>query len=454
VWEEGPHSLRVPFPQYGGKLIGGQLDVWEPELDGTPRAPRQRPLTPIEKDLLRVQTRAWLVRGVVEKTDPLPWTNNTVYVSKKNGDTRVCIDCTPVNQVTRSLGWPLPRLQDLRHHLAGAKWFSRMDLKDAFFRVGVPPCHRKWTAFTCDSQDYQFRRMPFGLKTAPEVFQRLMDHTLAPHKFVIFCYMDDILVHAPSRELLQRHTAAAKRTLAKAGMIVNEKKSEYDKEGLLFAGLWITPRSVGPNHAQVRKILALPPPRTKVEAQSVLGLVSYLRDHIPFVSHLTARITGAGVSRREYEECWSKLTHHIADTVTTLAHWDESRDADLYTDGSLTACAAVIIQNGRIVALASRKLIPAETRYSTTDREHLGLILACDKFKLFLHRSHKSTRVHTDHTALLNRRRHELTPRQARWRDKIETWIPTLVHVKGKDNPADFFSRWGLEVEGGQIIRV
>lgn len=437
------------------KLKQAPLDEWRPCLTGEPIPPRQRVLTPTEKGHLRKQTSAWVASGVVERIkERRPWTNNTVYVRKANGSIRVCIDCTPANKVTEDFDWPLPRLQDLRHHLAGARWFSRMDLSDAFFRISVPTEMRYLTAYTCDGSDYQFRRMPFGLKTAPGVFQRFMDHTLAPFKNVAFWYMDDVLVTADSQKELVRRTAKVKAALLSAGCRINEEKSEYDKDGLLFAGLWVYSRGVGPNHRKVADVLATPVPRTKVDKQSALGLVSYLRDHIPLAAHFTADLSERKddtLTEEEYVAAWHKLQAHVAKHMTTLGEWDEERDADLYTDASNKGCSAVLIQDGRIIALASRKLAPAETRYSTTDREHLGLVLGAKKFKAFLHRPKGTTRVWSDHSALLTRKTEEMTPRQTRWARLIAQWMPNIQHVKGKDNPADYFSRWGLESVGGQI---
>jgi hypothetical protein len=180
-----------------------------------------------------------------------------------------------------------------------------------------------------------------------------------------------------------------------------------------------------------------------------------LRDFIPLASHFTAELSTSAANvldEEAYAKEWKRLLGHVERAATTLVDWDEDADADLYTDASNKACSAVLIQQGRIVALASRKLSPAETRYSTTDREHLGLLLAAKKFRIFLHRPLGTTRVWSDHSALLTRKPEEMTPRQARWHVIVTTWIPTAKHVAGRNNPADFFSRWSVELIGGQIF--
>jgi hypothetical protein len=296
--------------------------------------------------------------------------------------------------------------------------------------------------------------MPFGLKTAPAVFQRFMDHHLRDFILFLFWYIDDVLVFADTLEELRRRTVIAKERLRQVGCEVNEDKSQYEARGLLFAGIWISGGMTGPNLDKVKQILALPPPRTKVEKQSALGLVSYLRDHIPLASLFTASLSiseANDISMEEYKDNWNRLLRHIARTVTTLADWDDDSDADLYTDASKTGAAAVLMQKGRIVAVASRQLTPTETRYSATDREALGLLLAADKMRVMLHRPVGVTRVWSDHSALLSRKTEDMTPRQYRWHATITQWIRNLKHVKGKENPADYFSRWQVEGLGGQI---
>jgi len=438
-----------------GKVNKVALETWVPVLKKEPTAPRFRHLAPLEKQQLRDQTQQWLAQGVVEKApSDLPWVNNTVHVPKSNGATRVCIDATPANQVTEDFEWPLPRLQDLRHHLVGNKWFARIDLKDAFFRLGVPPPFRHLTAFVCDGVNYWFIRMPFGLKTAPAHFQRFMDHMLASHKGHAYWYMDDILVSAPTKRLLQDHVQRIARTLLLWKCEVNWTKSVLESQGLLFAGIWVYSGGQGPNHKKREEIHNLPVPVTKTDKQSALGLISWLRDFTPLASELTASLS---VKKGEKTlpvdpDKWREFTADVARRMTTIGDWDEEAEAQLYCDASLRACSAVLLQKGRIVALASRKFSPAETRYSTTDREHMALVLAATKFKLLLNRGRGSTRILSDHSALLNRRWRDLTPRQTRWKWVIETWIPRIEHVPGQNNPADYFSRWDVSVGGGQIF--
>lgn len=405
----------------------------------------------MQKEQLSSQCRAWLNEGVVEESKALVWTNNPVFVAKKNGAIRVCIDCTPANKVTVDFDWPLPRLQDLRHRLGGAIWFSRMDMKDAFFRIRVPKKWRHLTAFESGGRRFQFTKMPFGLKTAPATFQRYMDHALAEHFPYCFWYMDDVLTYATTLAALRRKTQAVRRSIMKSGLTINEGKSEYDRQGLLFAGMWLYSRGVGPNHEKIREVMETPVPRTKVEKQSALGLVSYLRDHIPLASLLTAHLTSnVDLEPETLRKLWTHLLHHISVAFTTLSGWKEDEDAYLYTDSSNYATAAVLIQNGRIISLASRKFTQAETRYSATDREHLSLKLAAEKMRMFLHRRKGVTHIANDHMALLNRDVSRMSPRQARTNQVVKTWITNLSHVKGKNNPADFFSRWSIET-GGSI---
>lgn len=364
----------------------------------------------------------------------------------------MCVDCTPVNDVTEAFDWPLPRLQDLRYKIRGSRFFARLDLKDAFFRILVPIGFRIFTSFRCDGKQYQFRRMPFGLKTAPSVFQRFMDTHLSDLGTSYYWYIDDILVHAETRKELRRRVHALKTRLRTKGCVINEEKSVYDQTSILFAGIQITEEGIGPNLTSAHQAVNLPVPRTKKEAQSALGLVSYLRDYIPLISHFDSMLypdkSGLRLPPDVYESQWRRLMRHLASAMTTLKHVKEGEPMELYTDASNLALGVIIIQFGKVVAVSSRKLTSAETRYSATDREHIALVHAAKRFRLLLH---PNTSVWCDHAALITRKPEDLLPKQARWAEIVRQWMPNVRHVKGTNNPADFVSRWPVETWGGVL---
>ena len=431
------------------------LEQWVPILKGTPTPPRRRFLTPIQEGQVLAQVGAWLSKRVIQQVPTPPYVNNLVLAAKTSGGIRVCVDCTPCNKVMEDFDWPLPRLQDLRHFTRGKRWFAKFDLQDAFFRISVPTKYRYLTCFRCGPNTYVFTKMPFGLKTAPAHFQRFMDVGLSDLASEAWWYQDDILM---AGETLSALRSAVRKVRARLGImkcVINENKTVAECQSLIFAGLWVFGEGVGPNREKLSELLSLAPPRTKESAQSALGLVSYLRDFIPLVSHFTAELYpdrhGLRLSEVEFRKQWDRLMRHLREAATTTRHFLDGVDADLFTDASQTGLGVVLLQNGRVVALASRKLTGAETRYSATDREHLGLVYAVEKLKLFLHQSEAATMVHTDHEALLNRSIHELTPRQSRWATLVRAWMPKVGHVAGKINPADFISRWGLGDVGANL---
>lgn len=451
--KEGTRIRQLPISK---KLIGqARIDWWEPQLEGTPLAPRRRLLSPIQHAQATAQAKQWLDKGVIAPITTPPLLNNLVLVAKKDGRVRVCIDCTPANKVTKAFDWPLPRLQDIRYRIQGSTWFARLDLRDAFFRIQVPAKDRHLTAFMVGSQAYHFTRMPFGLKTAPSVFQRFMDWGLS--EFTAWCvwYIDDILITAESESQLASREVLVRKRLREMRCEINEDKSETHRRSLIFAGLTLFAQGVGPDGSKLAELLSLPVPRNKSEAQSALGLVSYLRDFIPLVGHFTSMLypnkDGLRLPAEEYTRQWKRLLSHIASAATSTRRFEDDSDAELYTDASGYAVGVVLVQDRRIVAVASRKLSPAECRYSATDREHLGLVFAAKRFRLFLHRASAQTRVWSDHSALVSRKPDELTPRQMRWHTLVQAWMPNVSHVRGKVNPADFISRLRLAGVGANF---
>lgn len=404
--------------------------------------PVTRTLSPRERDIAWPIFLDWAKRGIIRPTSS-PNPHNTLLVEKANGSFRWCIDYRPVNSATEEFEWPLPRIQDLRFRLGRSRWFFRIDLKDAFFRLRVEQSDGASLAFNTPWGVHTINRMAFGLKNAPAYFQRFMDHTLQGLRNQLWWYLDDVLGHTETEEECWRLWRKTRQTLLAAGCEINETKSQPPTTKLVMVGLHISAGRLGIGDRLAHPI---PAPRTKKERQSALGLINYCRDFIPFLSLFTEAVTPNQYndtrSGPRFDEAWDALMRQVKRQVE-LCQWSDDQPADLYADASKYAAGAVLMQDGRIVAIMSKKLTPSQTRYSATDREHYAIYLATKKFKCLTYRTTGETRVHTDHTALLDRKGADLTERQWRWNQTIHHWVRNLVAVKGEANPADFFSRFG-----------
>ena len=408
-----------------------------------PLQPRIRVLSPEERAMLRTQLDKWISQDYVEPSQA--WvTCNPLWVDKPSGGKRTCIDYRPINAVTELWDWPLPKIRDIRHQIRDGKWFSRLDLKEAFHRVSVHPAHRPLTAFSTPWGAYQFKRMPFGLCTAPATYQRFLDWVLHGLKEGVMNYVDDILIWGKTRkEVLQKERRVRSR-LRQHSVEVNETKSVSAVQETKFVGLLISEGKVG----CALKLGDWAVPSTKPGWQSFLGFANCYRDFLPTLSDMTSGLYPGQhqlPSAERAAKC--KLLQDALTRHTSLAHYQEDSPADLFLDASQYAVGAVLTQKGKVCAIFSKSLTPAQTRYSATDREHVALMLGLEAFRVMCQTNQRLT-THTDHTALLNRDETRMTPRQMRWKQRIEAKTTNIGHVKGENTPADYWSGEGWKGGG------
>jgi len=436
-----------------GKLEPAEpVDAWIPTFTGMPVQPRLRMLSPQDRQNLDNQLKVWIRSGIVEPSTAAV-SSNPVFVPKKNGSIRVCVDYRPINAVTQSFDWPLPRIMELRHALVGARVFSRLDLVQAFMRIRIPQSFRAATTFHSHLGKFQFTKMPFGLKTAPSVFQRYMDYLLRDHQAYARWYIDDILIFSAKPQQHPQHVRAVRKTLLQDHNAISEEKSEYSKQSLVFCGILVGKDGIAPSPS-IQEIQEYSVPYTLKDRQSFLGFANYFRDFIPGFSERAAPLypDRRNIPRSaEYEKDFRLLLTACMHAVT-LTHWDDTIGGELFSDASKYAAGAVLVQRGKVIAVFSKTFTQPQTRYSATDREHYALMLACEAFRVFI-QSEKSLSVRTDHQALLNRSDERLTDRQVRWKYRILQSAARVTFVSGESNPADYWSRKGSCLGlGGQFF--
>lgn len=315
----------------------------------------------------------------------------------------------------------------------------------------MQPESKQMTAFQSASGLYQFRFMPFGIKTAPAVFTRLMRKVVhdIPN---IYHYFDDVLI---ATETWEQHIDTLRRffqQVKNAGLTIKPSKSEVGFTSVKFLGHIVGHGALRPQTETLEKIEAATRPTTKKEVRSFLGLTGYYRDFVPNYSEVSAPLTDLTRKRAPnklawetcHQEAFDKLRHFLS-AQPILRSPDLEQPFVLRTDASSTSLGAVLLQrhDGVLhpVAYASRKLQPREARYSTIEREGLALVWAIQKFHVFLYG--KRFVLQTDHEPLsyINSAKH-VNNRVLRWSLLVMEYDFTVEYIKGSDNiGADYLSR-------------
>ena len=374
-----------------------------------------------------------------------------LFVKKKDGTLRLCVDYRALNKITIKNRYPIPRIDDLLDSLHGARYFTKIDLRSGYHQIRIKEEDIPKTAFRTRYGLYEFVVLPFGLTNAPATFQTLMNDIFRPHlgRFVVV-YLDDILIYSRTLEEHNAHVRTILSLLRGNKLYGKLSKCSFFQEQVEFLGHMVDKDGVHMDPNKLNAIKEWPPPKNVTELRSFLGLANYYRrfnkDHAKICAPLT------NLFKKGVEFVWTndhqQVMDHLKSSLTsspTLILPDHSLPYRIHTDASNFAIGAVLMQdqgNGfQPVAFESRKLTPAEINYPVHDREMLAIVHAFQVWRCYLDNSHVD--VYTDHNTLVHFfKQPNLNPRQARWSERLAQFDYTLHYVKGVANVvADALSR-------------
>lgn len=444
---EGFRDIFADVPQpspvvtYEVRLVEGAVPV------------KQSPyrVSPAKRQILKDEVQFLLQHGLAE-TSNSEWASPCVLVPKPDGTFRLCTDYRKVNQFTRADCYPLPRIEDVIDSVGNAAYVTKLDLLKGYYQVPLSEEAKKISAFVTPDGLYQYTVLPFGMRNAPAVFQRLMSAVTTGLEGVSV-YLDDLVVHSSS---WPQHLATLKalfQRLSDAKLTVNLIKSEFGHARIIFLGHVVGGGIVAPVAAKVEAICNLPIPTNRKAVQRFLGMAGFYRRYCPNFSEVAAPLTDLVSPRKKF--VWSPACQTAFDNVRSilvttpvLRAPDFSRPFQVQVDASDVGAGAVLLQTDEDdimhpICYMSTKFKSYQRNYSTIEKEAIALFMALEKFEIYLSNPSQKFIVYSDHNPLqfVSRMKNK-NQRLTRWWLTLQSYNMEIRHIKGKDNLiADALSR-------------
>ena len=443
--------------------------------------------SPAKRQVINEQIDKWFEQGVIEPSRS-PW-SAPVVIAYRHGKARFCVDYRKLNAATIPDEFPIPRQSEILASLSGAQVLSSLDALSGFTQLEMAEEDVEKTAFRTHRGLFQFRRLPFGLRNGPSIFQRIMQNILAPYLW-IFClvYIDDIVVYSKSYEDHIVHLDKVLGAIERSGITLSPTKCHMFYDSILLLGHKVSRLGLSTHLEKVSAITELRRPSKVSELQTFLGMIVYFSAFIPFYADICSPLFGLLKKGRkwewkeEHERAFSEAKEALQ-KAPVLGHPIEGLPYRLYTDASDFAigCALQQIQplkvkdlHGtrlyerlrkayetgepvpkipislsssladdkahqewgatlddtvvyveRVIGYWSRSFKPAETRYSATEREALAAKEGLVKFQPFI--EGEKILLVTDHAALQWARTYENANRRlAAWGAVFSAYAPDL----------------------------
>ena len=333
--------------------------------------------------------------GIIEPVQFADWAAPIVPIVKQDGTVRICGDYkVTVNKAAKVDSYPLPRVEDLLASIGHGEKFTKLDLAHAYLQIPLEEESKQYVVINTQKGLYKYNCLPFGIASAPAIFQRTMEGILQgiPNVSV---YIEDILLTGETEASHLETLALVLDRLEAAGLKLKKVKCEFMKDSVEYLGHTISARGIQPTKEKIRAVAEAPAPQTVTQLRSFLGLINYYGKILPQLSSTLAPLysllqknakwTWNEHQQKAFEEAKSQLT-----SSCLLVHFDPTKELLLACDASPYGIGAVLSHrmtdgSDKPIAFASRSLAAAEKNYSQLDKEALAIIFGVKKFHHYLY---------------------------------------------------------------------
>ena len=459
--QEVRDMLRKHEKSWSGQL--GDITVTEMRIDLKPDAkPFKSPpyrAGPKTRELEKAEIDKQLAAGVIEPAMS-EWAAPVLFVPKKDGKLRFCIDYRRLNSMTVKDTYPLPRMDECIDSLGDAQYFTTLDAYSGYWQMRIRKQDRPKTAFVCHAGTFQCTRMPFGLTNAPACFQRALDLVLTKYKWkTCLVYLDDVIIFSKNLDDHIAHVDEILDTLSAAGVTLKVNKCHFFQKEVEYLGHMVKPGQLEIDRTNVESLRNARPPTNKTQLRSFLGLCNVYRrfiDDFTGLAHpLNQQLKKGTPESFELDatqlDSFNKLIERVC-SPPVLALPKAGLPYSVDCDASDYGIGCALFQTHpdgerKPIGFWSRSLLPAEVNYSASERECLAVVWALKTLRPYL--MYEKFVVYTDHAAL-----HWLltiddpSGRLIRWRLRLAEYDFEVKYKKGKANTqADALSRLNTSAE-------
>ena len=391
--------------------LGCLPGTYEIELDSAvspvKHAPRKVPVS-MKSKLKEELDRLENLQVITPVKEPTDWISSIVCVKKPN-KLRICLDPKDLNKAIKRPNYPIPNIDDTLVKLSNSKVFSLIDCKDGFWQIKLGESSSLLTTFWTPFGRYRWLRMPFGISSAPEEFQRRL-HEVTVGLTGVEVIADDILVYGDGdtdEQANANHDLNLRNLLKRArecNLKFNFKKLKLRQKSVKYMGHLLTRDGLKPDPAKVEAVQNMPKLSSVNDVQRFIGFVNYLSRFLPRLSDLCEPLRRLTDKNAEWQ--WTnvhndavKKIKHLISRAPVLRYYRLEDEVTIQCDASQTGLGTVLLQNGQPVAFSSRSLTKTEQKYAQIEKECLAIVFSCERFSQYLLGRDKIS-VHSDHKPL------------------------------------------------------